>query len=351
MQVCAKDTCAGFAANIKDCPNSFIRGNEDRALISYLQDKGCYLGSESAVPGTVSDSKSANPFTSDNVISVEITRKATAKEVRYTVNACRQDNIDCIAVSKISVSKETGSVSVTETKNIDSASSPMAKALAKNSASAFTGNPKLSVETNYFYNKGNFAKVTKLIHNKIGEAHLAEPPVTKNLVDSVSNASSDAHMAGLDFRFKGAGSLRRKIVEKSQEHGISEEAYTKQITDALRYTVCSSEKNLVNDFFAVKSYLSDHGIKMIECTNTYGSKNVSYKGINTLCVSNGYTFELQFHTEIGFWTKENKTHPLYEKKRRKSTSEEEKAALERQMCEITSHIPVPDNIDKIKNFK
>ena len=64
MQVCAKDTCMGYAKNIRNDPNSFVGGKEDAVLINYMQKNGVYStpGAETMFPKNI-DLYNGNPFT------------------------------------------------------------------------------------------------------------------------------------------------------------------------------------------------------------------------------------------------------------------------------------------------
>ena len=176
-------------------------------------------------------------------------------------------------------------------------------------------------------------------------SHAAERDVTHDLREAVK--AGKGHLAGLDFRFKGKGSLERKIIDGSLEKHMTMEVYARRITDALRYTNVSSADNLTSDFFTVKKKLEQKGYQMVQVKNTIWDETAPYRGINTLVETpNGYTFELQFHTPTSLSTKEV-NHKLYEEQRLASTSEKRKAELAREMAKNASSIPTPKDSFKI----
>ena len=88
---------------------------------------------------------------------------------------------------------------------------------------------------------------------------------------------------------------------------------------------------------------------IIEIINTFPIPNTTYKGINTLVKnSNGYIFELQFHTYQSLKIKEE-NHKLYEKSRLSSTSTYEKIKLNGIMRKNSNKIIIPSNVNAIKN--
>lgn len=175
----------------------------------------------------------------------------------------------------------------------------------------------------------------------------AEKYVTRDLKRAVSKGNG--HLEGLDFRFKGRGSLQRKIVDKSASKGISQKEYAQKITDALRYTNISTPENLTQDYMTIVGDLEKKGYSMAEVSNTLKIKDAQYRGINTLVrTPDGYVFELQFHTPQSVEIKEV-NHKLYEVQRLASTSEEEKIKLGQEMSQNALSIETPKNIDSIVN--
>lgn len=191
-------------------------------------------------------------------------------------------------------------------------------------------------------------KLDKIVNELIDKAKHHDKQVTNDLINATSNTSGS--LEGLDYRIKSVESTTRKIKDKSQEKSISPEEYSKQVTDILRYTFCSNENNLVKEFFDIKNNLENKGYNIIEINNTFPILNTTYKGINTLVKnSDGYIFELQFHTYQSLKIKEE-NHKLYEKSRLPSTHSEEKKKLVKKMIENSKKVIIPNNINEIINL-
>lgn len=89
------------------------------------------------------------------------------------------------------------------------------------------------------------------------------------------------------------------------------------------------------------------GYNIIENNKAFPILNATYKGINTLVKnSDGYIFELQFHTYQSLQIKEQ-NHKLYEKSRLTSTPSEEVEKLTDIMIESSIKIRKPKDIDDI----
>lgn len=190
-------------------------------------------------------------------------------------------------------------------------------------------------------------KTHKVANKVIDTARAAEKTVTRDL--KFASSKGAGHLEGLDFRFKGRGSLERKIVDKSTRKRISQEVYARQVTDALRYTNISKPETLVEDFITMKNTLEGKGYTMVEVVNTLKDTDVEYRGINTLVrTPKGYTFELQFHTPQSLEIKEV-NHLLYEEQRLSITPESRKTELGREMLKNASNIVTPNSIEKIDN--
>lgn len=191
-------------------------------------------------------------------------------------------------------------------------------------------------------------EVKKIVDRLIDEAKKNDKSTTNELVASCSKTLG--RLEGLDERIKSVESTTRKVKDKSQEKGISPEEYSKQVTDILRYTFCSNENNLIKEFFDIKNNLENKGYNIIEINNTFPIQNATYKGINSLVKnSDGYIFELQFHTYQSLQIKEQ-NHILYKKSRLPSTPSEEKKKLVRKMIVNSKKVIIPNNINEIINL-
>ena len=148
-------------------------------------------------------------------------------------------------------------------------------------------------------------------------AEAAEPAITA-LMRSLEGDGK--YLTGLDFRLKGLTSLRRKIITDSINDNITLEQASNSIGDSVRYTLICPQATLSTDVIDSVRTLVEQGYKILKFKNTFGSNQ--YNGINMSVLSpSGVTFELQFHTEQSFTTKEVMTHTLYEISRSQDVSD------------------------------
>ena len=206
----------------------------------------------------------------------------------------------------------------------------------------------VKVNNNNSLKSNSTKKLDKIVIELIDKAKYHDKQVTNDLINFTSKTSGN--LEGLDYRIKSVESTTRKIKDKSNEKKISTEEYSNQVTDTLRYTFCSNKNNLVKEFFDIKNNLENKGYNIIKINNTFSIPNTTYKGINTLVKnSDGYIFELQFHTYQSLKIKEE-NHKLYEKSRLPSTPSEEKKKLVKKMIENSKKVIIPNNINEIINL-
>lgn len=165
-----------------------------------------------------------------------------------------------------------------------------------------------------------------------------EPRITNDVVDAATKAGSK--MYGLENRLKSKESIQRKL-------GLG-----KEINDAIRYTTISSENNFVKNYNEVKSNLLSKGYKETRCKNyfeDYKAGKVKHKSVQcNFVTSDGYTFEIQFHTKASQDAKTRKI-TLYEEVRKPGVSEKRKAEIERQMERLAEKVKDPKDIELIKS--
>ncbi len=180
------------------------------------------------------------------------------------------------------------------------------------------------------------AKADVLAEGIYSKTSAVEPQVTAIMK---SMKSKDAHLAGLDFRLKTRESISRKLVTNSKDMEVSLEEAVPTIKDALRYTMVIDEEDYARITAQLLDDLIARGYAITKFRNYW--KEEGYQGINTFIrTPDGIIFELQFHTEKSYDTKE-KEHVLYEKIRSDSASEEEKAALTKESNAVYAQVPVP----------
>lgn len=181
------------------------------------------------------------------------------------------------------------------------------------------------------------------------KARKAEKDTTKALTKAVENTS--AWLEGLEYRFKSADSLIRKLKTKSKQKGMPVSEYAKKVTDVLRYTVVSESGTFAEDYHTIIHFLQKKCYNQVEVVNTLKDDTAVYRGINTLMETpDGYVFELQYHTPESLKIKEI-NHKLYEEQRLETTTEERKQELKDLMLVNSNKIKTPKNIDSITNIK
>ena len=175
------------------------------------------------------------------------------------------------------------------------------------------------------------------------KAEIVEPNITSDLEQLQNN---DRNLIGLDHKLKGEASLSRKIISDAMNDRMSLEEAAAGIGDSVRYTMISSDENYNNDVIDCLTSLIDKDYKIRKFKNTWD--NDIYKGINvSMYAPDGTVFELQFHTEESFYTKEKLNHLFYEIDRNSFSSIESQALAEDIMRYNTSKIKKPIGVEKL----
>lgn len=191
----------------------------------------------------------------------------------------------------------------------------------------------------------------KLANKLFNIANEEEPQISRDLKDISKILNVKMH--GLDNRLKTRESLNRKIKKDSLEKNISEFKAANKITDAVRYTFISDNKNFVNDYFSIKSELLKRGYKEEKCKNyfdMYEKGKAKHKQVTSVFKNrNNYKFEIQFQTPESQKAKDLKT-PIYEERRKVNISKERAKQLEVEMDKLAEKVPYPNNIHKIKTY-
>lgn len=172
----------------------------------------------------------------------------------------------------------------------------------------------------------------------IDEAKNVEGKITGDLIDTAKQLGLS--LAGLEYRIKSQESLARKLRDDPK----------KKVRDVLRYTALSSPENLASDTKTFLETMTESGYTVSDIKNTWLESLNPYKGINTnLLSSDGYEFELQFHTPESFDIKNNKLHKLYEEARViKDKTSARYLQLIDKMFELSATLEVPRNIEEVR---
>lgn len=178
---------------------------------------------------------------------------------------------------------------------------------------------------------------------------------------------------GIDFRIKSRESLARKISDKIEKKPqINFEELKQDIKDSLRFTSIAPTENFTEHVQYVVNELTSQGFTVTKQKNNFTSPG--YKDINmNFMDKDGFVFELQFNTyegikakegfekKDGIWQKRNdgirSSHFYYEQNRviDPNTQDEElnerKRYLDYMTEKIWEEVPIPKNIERIKNMK
>ena len=175
------------------------------------------------------------------------------------------------------------------------------------------------------------------------QAELVEPQITSDMKGLESDSKK---LTGLDYRLKGETSLSRKILSDAQFENIPLQEAASNIGDSVRYTLLCPEATYSTDVVESLEELVSKGYKIRKFKNTFTSD--VYRGINVSMESpDGTVFELQFHTDESFNTKENLNHLFYEIARNDFTSPEAKTLANRIMKQNTTSVKIPEGVEKI----
>ena len=172
------------------------------------------------------------------------------------------------------------------------------------------------------------------------KAEAVEPGITK---DMELLEDSSAHLEGLDFRLKGEESISRKILSDSKVERIPLQEAAANIGDSVRYTLILDNNSYIEKMTECLDTLKSKGYTIRKFKNFWGG-NI-YQGVNTSIISpDGIKFELQFHTDSSFQTKEHLNHLFYEISRNDFASEEAKKLSDEIMAINQSKVFVPNGI-------
>lgn len=186
-------------------------------------------------------------------------------------------------------------------------------------------------------------KIDDLASNKLNTAMQNEPEITADLQFLEDETAS---LVGLEYRFKTAKSLARKIKTDADADNITYEEAVDGIHDALRYTLQIKDENYSSKVAEVMESLLSQGYQIRKFGNFWG--NSEYQGINTQLISpDGYIFELQFHTEQSFYTKEKLNHKYYEIQRDENSTEAEKIEAAQKMVENQAKVHIPEGVQEL----
>lgn len=178
-------------------------------------------------------------------------------------------------------------------------------------------------------------------------ARVEEPGVTRDITSMA--LQTGGRFAGLEHRFKGKGSLLRKMRDEEKDHGTPA-ATAMAMSDALRFTLVFPPEHYTEDTKAVIEGLKRKGYGTR--VKNYWLRGDAYNGVNVaLTTPDGFPVELQFHTDQSLRTKEKIVHPMYEEWRDKDTTPFRKAQLGFAMRDAYDMVHRPANALAITDRK
>lgn len=182
-------------------------------------------------------------------------------------------------------------------------------------------------------------------------AKIMEPIITKDIIDICKK--NHTITIGLEYAVKEASHVDEKLKMAEKEHGIKPIDKIKTIGDLVRYTQLCSHDNIADVTQNTIKQLKDKGYTITEVDNKFASphKKTGYRGMHINAISPmGQKFELQIHSAESLDAK-NRGHEIYKKIQSSDIDEEEKNVLKKQVKEIHSFFPQPNDIDIVKSFK
>lgn len=166
---------------------------------------------------------------------------------------------------------------------------------------------------------------------------------------------NNSYLIGLENRLKTEESLSRKILSKVKKaNNIDDSIFDKvssNIGDSIRYTLVLEDSNYVEGVKSSIEKLKDMGYEMVDFKNDWNrQRNVKYQGINAAFKNDeGIVFEIQFHTELSFITKETLTHEYYEIARNKDNiPESERILADKIQCLFQKNVIIPEGVESIQ---
>lgn len=191
------------------------------------------------------------------------------------------------------------------------------------------------------------SEMAERIYDKAFEV---EPKITKDVVSTIESVGGS--MYGLEHRLKQPTSIAAKIGSDAKNKGLSFKSSAGGISDVIRYTSVSDDKNFVSNYTDVKQKLLNKGYTEVRCKNyfdLYDKGIVKHKSVQSVFkYKDGNTFEIQFQTPSSQAAKDLKI-PLYEEVRKSGTSDKRKAEIEKEMTNLAEHVNNPSGVFKIKS--
>jgi hypothetical protein len=177
-----------------------------------------------------------------------------------------------------------------------------------------------------------------------------ERDVVSPAMRDIEACDPDRRLVGFEHRLKGLDRIKDKVASQLHDQpGMSNEEAVATVKDALRFTFCYSEDRYVSGSRADCHRLESRGFILTERRNTWSDSE--YRGVNSRWTEpeTGITFEVQFHTESSFETKQL-THVAYERVRDPSTTAQERRELRDLQRAVVGQVAVPPGAERIPDY-
>jgi hypothetical protein len=170
-------------------------------------------------------------------------------------------------------------------------------------------------------------------------------------IQRIEAEDPDRHLVGFDFRCKDKDRLTEKVSLQfdAQPDLTPDEAFS-SVKDAIRYTFQYSEERYTSGVYRDCERLEAAGFEPVERRNSWTKEE--YKGVNSWwrLPEGGQMFEVQFHTEASFETKQL-THPAYERIRNPATPDKEVEGLRRFQRDVSAKVVIPPGAEDIPDIR
>jgi len=168
------------------------------------------------------------------------------------------------------------------------------------------------------------AILDKEIETLLDKAAVVEAWLTP-LLQSITSATEDCELTGLQFKFKSFHSLKRKIQSnlkmktrlqsrnKDKGGGLDIAATVAAVSDSLRYTILIPVDKYTETISNLRQKLEETSFKCCDFKN-YWSEGDMYQGINDVFteIESKLQVEIQYHTPAS-WKLKSDSHVIYEK--------------------------------------
>lgn len=180
--------------------------------------------------------------------------------------------------------------------------------------------------------------VDEVVSGVQNRAKNAEPAITNTMKLIADKVNAD--LSGLEFRLKGADSLKRKVITNAvNDFNGDIRLAADNISDAIRYTIKQNPKQYMETVNSAVAMLEKMGYKAR--VKNYWDMESSYRGVNVALTSpTGEKVELQFHTPESLKVKDV-IHKMYEKYRTLNSNSAEALLLYKKMKEISDKLKTP----------